>query len=160
MTCFPDKRVDTCVAALSQNGADPRAKNAAGMTPLDCVKDPVLRKKLQGSLGVAVHKYEGRKTKYERELGEEPNTSDEEEDEEEWDDDDSEWDEWDWEWDEVWHDTDGSTTEEEEEEAPPAEEETRAPYYAHSNKPRTVSHVRVEAASPGRALPRPPHHQH
>ena len=47
----------------SQNGADASIANKAGKTCLDCIKDPILRKQIQGSLGVAVHKYEGRQVK-------------------------------------------------------------------------------------------------
>ena len=124
------------------------------------MQDPILRKQLQGQLGIAVHEYkailrprssplprpthdacmQGLKTKFERELDGDANTSDSEEEDEELDDDDSEWDEWDWEWEEVWHETDGSTTEEEEEEPKP---------YVHSNKPRNTAAVRVAVSSPG-----------
>jgi len=142
---FPEKAVKNCVAELSNNGADATIQNAAGKTPLDCVKDPERRKQLQGVLGIAVYEYEGRKTRHERYLDEEPNTSDEDDEEEELDDDDSEWDEWEWEWDEVWHYTDGSTTEEEEEE----DEEPAPSPYTHSNRPRICSEVRVEVSTPG-----------
>jgi len=85
---------------LAEAGCDPNITNVAGKMCLDVVKDPSLRTKLQGIIGVAAHEYKGRKTLMERQLDGEPNTSDEEEDEEELDDDDSEWDEYEWEWEE------------------------------------------------------------
>merc|ERR1711959_242674 len=115
-------------------------KNKAGLTALDGCKDPVLREELQGILGIVSYEYKGRKTRREKEMLEEPNTSDEEYSEDEISDNDSEWDEWDWEWDEVWHYTDESEEDEEPKEKSP---------YVHSCKPRTVSQVRVETSTPG-----------
>jgi len=116
-----------CVQKLADGGADSSIKNVSGKTCLDCVKDPALREAMQGVLGAPGHVFKGRKTKMERELDGDENTSGEEEDEE-LDSDDSEWDEWDWEWE---------------------EQEYTQDAYTHSNKPRQVAEKPSVERSPG-----------
>ena len=41
------------------SGADPTITNKAGMTCLDCVKDPERRSKLQRVLKIPAHKFKG-----------------------------------------------------------------------------------------------------
>jgi len=70
------------VAMLTANGADPTITNKAGMTCLDCVKDPERRAKLQRVLKIPAHKFKGRKTKFEKELDEDSDSESEVEEEE------------------------------------------------------------------------------
>ena len=111
------------------------------MTPLDCVKDPVKRGRLQSMIGQGVHQFKGRKTKREKELDQDTDSESEVEEEEPFegyyqdteDEEDEEEDE-----DEEWED--------EEEE----EEEVIHHAYSHSFSPREVTQINATTkCSPG-----------
>merc|ERR1712199_88372 len=124
-----------------KNGGDPTLENSAGMTCLDCVKDPIRREKLASIIGLT-HEYKGQKTKREKELNQETDSESEVEEEEPF---------------EGYYqdfnpeegDEDEEEDEEEDEDEWDEEDETIHQAYTHANRPREVTLNATAKSSPG-----------